>query len=449
MEHAFDEYQRATEPEHVDAEDRAEEAEAVPSRRTYEYRDLRGERICTVTAVYGEPCAFTSTKGKAETGRELTSLSLTGTVEGEDVAIDILDLTNRQWMRIVVPDERLSNYFYNPTVGDTPPFAVVPPPETPLDMAVLLHELGHSAQYEEQRFAPLTPLYGRAVQDVIRKPDSLQQTLRALTSFSKDADALRKDEGLRAVESIGGTMLDLQTERGLKETTPMRMTEIDARMEIAAITLGQAVTRALSGSANVAEIAELPKKIMERDATRRAYQWMRAIRRTAGANLFAEHEAPAIALTKDGQDEGCAQDVAAMLAHDVKRTVATDAKKDLTAALASYRAEKPPSKALHAIRRDMGRDTDRTASVKRIVSGAGDAETRDDEMLTMTLDREIHDAEDAVRAYAGLKPGAPLTGFTAFGLEIRARFDKTLKALLATVEEKREERKRWESDRDA
>jgi len=159
------------------AEAKGEQRESV--RETYEYRDAEGKLVCKAEAEYGElgpndaegfgPGYFGVEK---ISGRLLKGLKLTG----EKGEIDLVELAKVQGVKIIVSDKRLKNYVYlekggklvdsegaSPEKNDR---VVVPPLENLLDVGVMLHELGHAAQYNDEGFSVIKDFYGLGKQSV-------------------------------------------------------------------------------------------------------------------------------------------------------------------------------------------------------------------------------------------------------------------------------------------
>lgn len=151
------------------AEAKGEQRESI--RETYEYRDAEGKLVCKAEAEYGElgpndaegldPGHFGVEK---ISGRLLKGLKLTG----EKGEIDLVELAKVQGVKIIVSDKRLKNYMYlekgaSPEKNDR---VLVPPLENLLDVGVMLHELGHAAQYNDEDFSVIKNFYHLGKQSV-------------------------------------------------------------------------------------------------------------------------------------------------------------------------------------------------------------------------------------------------------------------------------------------
>ncbi|MBI2099321.1 hypothetical protein HYT45_02815 [Candidatus Uhrbacteria bacterium] len=90
-------------------------------------------------------------------------------------------------------------------------------------------------------------------------------------------------------------------------------------------------------SAKLKDIVVLPQRMLERDATARAFQWMRKLRKD-GIDLFKGVQTEEGKLLVFPKEETCENDVSMALAAGEKKTVMTDSRKELVAALGTYRA---------------------------------------------------------------------------------------------------------------
>jgi peroxiredoxin family protein len=101
---------------------------------------------------------------------------------------------------------------------------------------------------------------------------------------------------------------------------------------------------------NIADIIKLPMRMLERDATRRAYQWMRKLKQEAGVDLFAAHMAhaettlPGIREARKSTVENCESSTEEALEPGNESLVETDVIENLDIGLQSYGAEHPPLK---------------------------------------------------------------------------------------------------------
>lgn len=120
-------------------------------RRRYEYRDANGELQAEGIVdleVGEEPIDEELADAKRNgTGRVLKRFILRSRQEGRGAEFDVMRIANPEGVEVIVADRPLKNYSY----GDTSRRATSPPLNTPFDIAILLHELGHAGQYEDRR----------------------------------------------------------------------------------------------------------------------------------------------------------------------------------------------------------------------------------------------------------------------------------------------------------
>jgi hypothetical protein len=138
------------------AEAKGEQRESV--RETYEYRDAEGKLIVTAEAEFESATEDDLRAAHLEGGRILRSLVLKG--EG-GVGIDVLALAKAKDRKIFIPNQRQDNYYFSET-GQV----MAPPLENLLDVGVMLHELGHAAQYNDEGFSVIKNFYDLGKQSV-------------------------------------------------------------------------------------------------------------------------------------------------------------------------------------------------------------------------------------------------------------------------------------------
>lgn len=219
---------------------REERRETEPVRRVFEYRDTEGNLIGTAEVTLGaekEEMPYVGAKeGEKAEGRRLLSFILRGEKGGKPSEIDLLGLANRHGVEILSADVRLVNYEYS----DEKKRAVVPPLETPLDVGVFLHELGHADQFHEERFGKITPLYGRSRQSssagFVLSYGSMRELLDAVVDAVPEAKIAMDHEILAQLETLEGrrhAALDLKAERerALDEQERLRDDELATFVE--------------------------------------------------------------------------------------------------------------------------------------------------------------------------------------------------------------------------
>lgn len=171
--------------------------------REFEYRDSKGNLLGRGVAELGTEefdADFRTLEGETGKARELRSFVILGEKDGNPVEIDLLSLFNPHDVKVLVATEHLENYSYS----DERKRVLAPPLETPLDVGVLLHELGHADQYHEERFKEIVRLYrkekdlrgGKVCYDKIM--DILSEVIRAVPEVAQVMD----EEGLEQLRRL-------------------------------------------------------------------------------------------------------------------------------------------------------------------------------------------------------------------------------------------------------
>ncbi len=327
-----------------------EEREAEPIRREFEYRDKDGRLLGkAIVELDAQEVEMELSEERSVAARSLRSLVLEGEKDGKPVKFDVLELANKNGVQIYVSAEKKADdYMYENELN----LAVVPIPDNPIEMATLLHELGHGEQYHDERFEEVGKLYDYK-NDAEKGPyyyrlkPMLDEVMKAVPEVNQviDHDLVRQldrlDERRLADIQEGTRLVELLKEGGSDgKENPLdilkRVNDLDEQV--------QATYRAqqlLMEEIGLAELVSLPTKMLERDATRRAFEWMRTIRQKAGVDLFAPvvaPEAPSRSTTKENSS-GCAS-YAAGARQEGDRSLTMTAKEDLQQALATYQADR-------------------------------------------------------------------------------------------------------------
>jgi hypothetical protein len=133
------------------------ETEREPVRKEFEYRDVQG-RLIGWAKIELEPDVLEIDRPDSPEimrGRVLRSFVLTGEKDGAKTDIDILEMTGAAGTRILVAADVAagSSYYRKERL------AFVPMPDTPLGIGLMLHELGHASQADDEKLAEINRLY--------------------------------------------------------------------------------------------------------------------------------------------------------------------------------------------------------------------------------------------------------------------------------------------------
>lgn len=280
-----------------------------PEVRRYEYMDAAGKKIADVEAELSASGDMVEdpASGEVSPAKRVAKLILKNPEDGR--AFDVLAAFNRHRTDIIVPGKRIANYSHG-VMGSE---AIVPLPESPLDLATMLHELGHVDQYEDADFQEVANFSG------ISKAFFGGMHLEALGGMN-DAETLRVAKGhLSAVFNA----------------VPEAREAADAEA-IAAFESATSLDELKAAAAKLQDILVLPLRMAERDATRRALQALRRIREEAGIDLLSKTLNPKEALSSG--EEGCEAATAEGL-EDPDRYVAVSTRQAMRNDLKTYGAD--------------------------------------------------------------------------------------------------------------
>ena len=230
----------------------------------FEYQDKDGKIIGkAVIKLQEEPVS------ESEYGikyYKLLDFRITGQENGKNTEIDIISLIDLKNTKICIPSGGVS--FRYDVEND---IAIIPLPETPIQIATMLHELGHAKQFEEKTYSNIgnldTQLPGLwGIADV---PEKIRKIKSTIDNLDK-----KTIERLNKLEQLAKKIISEK----LEEPSPIVLEYIKLWKE---------------NQEHFVD-AEPEIQIMERDATKRAIQWMRKIRDRANVNLFKNLGEPAM-----------------------------------------------------------------------------------------------------------------------------------------------------------
>lgn len=371
-----------------------ETKEAETTKQEFEYRDAEGNLIgkAIVEMSQEEVEGLGGIKGKM-----LKSFRLEGEKDGESTSVDVLELANLHKVKIILA--RGANYSFDFEKREI----IAPPLESPIDVGILLHELGHADQDQDEKIEGLSDFYGLKIERpyTLREEGVAQEKTveRLAQTIIKAAPLTEKIIKRTLLNDNFSELIKIQTEHrdifldrnkaedALKENTERishvqqylddefvsKLTEeehqelknnldnlqrereallnIKKRVEDIALTRWRALRhkrdqvyeRTGLEESDFEEFFEkllyLPTQIMERDATARALKWMRKIRRDTGVDLFVKAKVPARVIDKPFLQR-CATSVQEGM--DAPKVFEADSLKALKSALGTYGAEKPP-----------------------------------------------------------------------------------------------------------
>lgn len=295
------------------------------SSEIFEYYDADGNLLCKAEATYtGENVAVEKDKFKA-TGKVLKSFII---INAAGQRFDLLELANSHNTKIVIAHERTVHSWSDREKN----LLFVSPLETPLDIAKMLHELGHVEQAHDEAFAKLLPLYGQ---------EWSFDDLQAITpeNFSRILDAvpdLESSKIIREIRKIIDRYKQVQAE--ILQADDAKHVELENELDLL-----KAQMEALE--LKDVHLAGIPTKIMERDATLRAFLWLRQLRKMTGVNLFKTIRVPLTNSMADQFSEEfrngvlCDKSIHSEAAENPDGTIKINALKEMRFALELYYAD--------------------------------------------------------------------------------------------------------------
>lgn len=197
--------------------------------------------------------------------------------------------------------------------------------------------LDGTAHLEHLALSPVFYLLGGEFRVVRLEGRKLRVTMsmpKAVTDSEESAEAVLELE--LSEEDDGEFEKQRQkTETVLRETNKLGL---ESGREILRLEEAQ---EELMRAMRIEDILNLPTKLMERDATRRAFQWLREVRQKAGTDLLKRMKVPLEAtLIGEACESSVVEGAQALAKGREDRIVETGIVEDLRNALATYRADK-------------------------------------------------------------------------------------------------------------
>jgi len=269
-------------------------------RKTIELLDTAGNRIGTAEVGYGVEVDSLDTEVKK---RLLTSLILKGEQGDRNVTIDILGLTNKRSTKIFVDKEAIGDEFDQ--ITNTVKVRAI---DSSDDIGMLLHELGHAEQFGEEKYQKMdkgysgVPFLERFLENIQTIAEavpeikasipweqaiSLQKEQREIKEEKQKIDVWQKE-----YDAVKEQRKEFQPSDDEYQDLEKKIRATQDKLRQANLSLSKRETVFNQGFEAIADslrqVERLPTRIMERDATRRAFQWMRKIRQKTGINLYTD-----------------------------------------------------------------------------------------------------------------------------------------------------------------
>lgn len=346
--------------------------------REFVYRDAEGKMLGKTTVSFGE----SEEQWKMQAAPNEESIRCRPLVHMEfhgpkgTVRLDELVDAAVLKKRILIPEERQVLYATQPDKqntqiidGEVVPLriALVPMPEAPIDLAVLLHELGHleqendpasgsvlNASAEVQMLRANGLAEGQTIYSVVeeitkaipqlllKRTPEFDAKVKAMDVLIDAGQMLREDaESIREIAVTPGA-------KGVSRSDLEAMyAEVGRKIQEIEVKKNR-----LDEEIHLKKILSLPERILERDATAKSFKKLSQIKKKTGMDVFAKHAAAAettVGLPNEygGEPESCADSVEDGLPQkDGSRQTIVETRRVMKGYLASYGAEKNPLRAL-------------------------------------------------------------------------------------------------------
>lgn len=276
-------------------------------KKRFEYRDAEGKTMCTAEIIYSKDLRPIPGGEKGEMGREVLSYRIGKERNGVRSEVDLFSLTgiDKTGYRVFVCDGYMMNEHRQHEK------VIVAEIESPVGVATFLHEAGHADQFQDPKFDGIKDRYALPKYAFDKGIESIRyQTIQGIAKrFGVDQQPAIKN-ALAEYEACSKKFLDLQV---AKYRIEQRLLEVKNKVfdPIQKVQQMRALEEELIGTSSLIQknneksksvlkelkdVVHLPQRALERDATRRALEWMTRLLEKDGINLFVDVNVPTSAL---------------------------------------------------------------------------------------------------------------------------------------------------------
>lgn len=240
----------------------------IPESERWRERELRnaeGRLVATMRVLLGEVVI----EGRFY-GKQLLRLELVPPpTSGRSKSVDVMQIINPHHVSVAVSDVTMPNFSFDRKMHSLS----CPPLRSAIDLAVLFHELGHADQSQENAY--------QQVFDTVDKmrfeasDESLREVVLFVKGIDKDAFEKKLEERRRIKEEMSIIEGDTQQQNAQPADDVRRhYRELEKELD------------ALEDEFEL--FARVPTKLLEQDAWKRAFEWLRLLRDQYGINLLDE-----------------------------------------------------------------------------------------------------------------------------------------------------------------
>ena len=278
--------------------------------KSIEYKDAKGNVVCKAEIVYSKESMPIPGSKEGRVGKQILSYVLTKEMNGKVHEIDLFKLTgiDRLGYTSFVCDGFMVNEHSSKEK------TIIAEIESPLGVATFLHEAGHAAQYNDKKFDGVKEEYSLPSRALPLGLEGVgyDSLLNVAKRFGLENDA-RTVAGLSEYKRSYDLYIDLKMEKYKLEQKRERIQNqaMDIQQKTREIKMLEEglIENAKKSKENIAKsllvikqldaLVRLPQRALERDATKRAIEWMERIFEVSGIDLFVEVQVPESMLEED------------------------------------------------------------------------------------------------------------------------------------------------------
>lgn len=240
----------------------------IPESERWRERDLRnaeGKLVATMRVLLGEAVIEGRFYGKQLSRLEFVPPPSSGRSE----SVDAMRIINPHGMSVAVSDITMSNFSFDRKAQSL----FCPPLRSAIDLVVLFHELGHAAQSQEDAYQQVFDMADKMRFEI--SDESLCEVIPLVKGVDSNAFEKKLAERRRIKEEIAilkGNVQEQDTQ--LVGDAGERCRDLEKKLDVL--------------ENEFALFTRVPMKLLEQDAWRRAFEWLRLLRDQYGINLLDE-----------------------------------------------------------------------------------------------------------------------------------------------------------------
>ena len=217
-------------------------------------------------------------EGSDDGGHKLLSLKLRG-LEGK--IIDVMELANPHKVDVLMKKNNVATYSDNfDEYGEA---ILTPFPDDQVNLAILLHELGHADQKRDKEMKYAGRMYSHPLPDKWYEVKPFFQALKEISFLSAAVEAI--EDKIEELKNLRKELDSIANRKDSRRDDDVRVQEEAMRLEKREMELERRIL-IVEDSIKLHELMEIVHVACENDASARAMAWLKKIEE-AGVNILS------------------------------------------------------------------------------------------------------------------------------------------------------------------